>query len=82
MELELIALPRPSTRQYKWDERTAERLDKLAELLPHQDEVDRLRVAVGHFLSTLERDERVLMVVPSEQSPEAKKRYKRGRDAS
>lgn len=73
----VIALPRPSTRQYKWDERTIERLDKLADLLPHQDEVDVLRVAVGHFLSTLERDERVLMTVPSEQAETARGGHKR-----
>ncbi len=86
VEVEILSLPeRPSTRQYKWDDLTVERLDKLAEVLPQKDEASILRDAIGHFLSTLERDERPWMTVPSELEVAASKRqksHKRPKDAS
>jgi hypothetical protein len=78
VEAEIVTLPRPSTRQYKWDERTCDRLDKLAELLPTKSEVEILRDAIGSFLSQLERDERVSMTVPSEHLPPSRRAHKRG----
>ncbi len=69
---EIVALPRPNTRSYRWDERTAERLDKLARLLPTKNETEILTDSVAHFLSILERDERVSMRVPSEAVPRHK----------
>jgi hypothetical protein len=78
VEAEILTLPeRPSTRQYKWDDLTVARLDKLGELLPQKDEASILRDCIGHFLSTLERDERPWMTVPSELEAAAAKRPKR-----
>lgn len=82
MNPEIIALPRPSTRQYRFDERTNERLDKLASMLPSKSETAIVADAVGHFLSTLERDERPWMTVPSEQLPPGRKSHKRPSDVA
>jgi hypothetical protein len=82
VEAEIITLvPRPTTRQYKWDDLTVERLDKLADIFPYKDEVDILRDAIGNFLSQMERDERPSLIVPSERRRAAKS-HKRRPDAA
>jgi hypothetical protein len=74
----VVALPdRPSKRQYQWTDLDVQRLDKLLAMQPNKVEAEILRDAVCHYLSTLERDERPWMTVPSEREKPGQRRHKR-----
>jgi hypothetical protein len=64
-ELEIVHLPR-ATRNYRFDEQTIQRLNKLSNRLGAKTETDILEDAIAHLLGSLERDQPVWMTAPSE----------------
>jgi hypothetical protein len=76
-ELEILHLPR-ATRNYRFDELTVQRLNKLANRLGSKTETEIVSVGIAHLLGSIERDQAVWMTAPSE----ATRAHKRSRDAA
>ncbi len=76
-EIRILELPRV-TRSYRFDDRTLERLNKLARRLPSKSDTAILEDAIAHLLGTLERDQPTWMTAPSD----SQKGHKRPPDAA
>jgi hypothetical protein len=78
VDLEILSLPARPTRNYRLDELTLERLNKLAGRLGGKTETQIIIDAVAHFLGSIERDQPVWVTSPSE----GQKSHKRRPDAA
>ena len=77
-EFEVIDLARARTRSYRFSEQTAARLKRLGETLQSKTETQILEDAIVHLLATLDREEKVSLIAPSD----SQKRHKRPPDAA
>ena len=74
--LEIVHLLR-ATRNYRFDELTMERLNKLANRLGSKTETEIVSVGIAHLLGSIERDQAVWMTAPSE-TQKSHKRHPNG----